>query len=503
MKPLTAFLALPLLAQAPEPLRLTEKDAVALALRQGLVPRSAQARRDALKAGVRQEEGAFDWTAGLSAGIAKLEAEDANPRTSGLNNLFFSDTRTTAFQRGLGLWVEKPLITGGTLNISLAPSYLFQDVNQTNTLAGTSTSASLGYATQNPYGGRVTVGLTQPLLRGFGPAAAEARLRAARKLAEAADLDYRRDLLREITFTDSLYWNVVFARQNLADKRTTLTLAQKQLEEDRERVTSGMLAPLELPAVEASVLERERQVLSAEALLQTAEAALAAEILPEEVAPPLLPTDAPTPVPLTLSLEESEHLALQLRPELQAGQAQLQARRILEKEAENRALPQVDATLAYTGGSATHDRLDPVLTDLSASRYPGYFAGLQVRIPIGNRAALGVLDRRRAERLSADLDHRSLRQGILLEVRQGYSTLKAAEKEVEALAKALEFREKSLEAEQEKLDNGLSTSFFLLQREDELDQARTALTLARVSYRKAYTAFLQATGQLAVDALRP
>jgi outer membrane protein len=501
MRSLIPFIALPLLAQAPtsQPLRLSEKDAVGLALRKGLAPQSARSRRDAVQAVVTQEEGAFDWSVAVAAAVTKLESEDANPKTSGLNNLFFSDSRNTTYLRSFGASVEKPLFTGGTFSVTMLPVYLSQDINQTNNQFGSSTTYPLSYSTMNPYGGRVTVGLTQPLLRGFGPAAAEARLRAARKFAEAGDLDYQRFLIREIAVTDALYWDFVFARQNLADKRTTLELAKKQLEEDRERVTSGMLAPLELPAVEASVLERERQVLSAEALLESAQASLLAEILPETDPVEILPSTDPELQPMAMPLDEAERTALRERPELKASTAQAQARRILEGEAENRALPQLDATMAYTGGSASHDRLNPVLTDWSDGRYPGYYAGLQLRIPIGNRAARGVLQRRRAERLEADLDQRLLRQTILLEVRQNYSTLKASEKEVDALAKAFEFREKSLEAEQEKFDNGLSTSYFILQRQDELDQARTALTQARTAYRKNLTSFQRAIGRLGKD----
>ncbi|HJV89525.1 MAG TPA: TolC family protein [Holophagaceae bacterium] len=502
MRPLLPFLSLSLLAQtgpAPVELRLTEKEAIALALRQGLAPQSARNRRDAIRSGIVQEQGAFDWSVGASLSVSRLESEDANPKTSGLNNLFFSDTRSTTYLRSFGASVEKLLFTGGTFSVSMLPTYLSQDITQANHTFGSSTTYPLAYDTQNPYGGRMAVALTQPLLRGFGPAATEARLRAARKFSEAGDLDYQRDLVREIALTDSLYWDFYFARQNLADKRTTLELARKQLEEDRERVQSGMLAPLELPAVEAAVLERERQVLSAQNLVETSRASLAAEILPETATPEILPSDEPNPVPQAFTLEEAERIALEERPELKATRADLQARMILETEAKNRTLPQLDATLAYLGGSATHDHVNPVLSDWSAGRYPGYYAGLQLRVPLGNHAARGALDRRRAERLAADLDSRALRQAILLEVRQSFSTLKASEKEVEALTKALEFREKSQEAEQEKLANGLSTSYFVLQRQDELDQARTALTLARTSYRKTLTAFLRAIGRLGAE----
>ncbi len=501
MRTIRLCLSVPLLAAtlgaADSAVQLSRKEAIGLALSKGLFPQSALQRRDVVRAGIGLEQGAFDWSLFGSLSALKLEGEDNNPKTSGLNNLFLSDSRVTTFGRSFQAGVEKPLFTGGTLSLSLAPTYGFQQVSQVNQTFGNPTLYPLAYDTLNPYGGRVTLALTQPLLRGFGPQAAEARLRAAEYLAKAGDLEYQRALIQEIATTDGLYWDLVYARQNLANKRQAHALALKQLEEDRERVASGMLAPVELPAVEASALEREEQSLAAEASLATARARLVAEIFPGQSAPSdLVPTDAPEVLPTPMGLDEAERLALEQRPELKVAAAGLQARQVLEREGQNRTLPQLDASVAYSGGAASAGSISSVMSDWSAQRYPGYTLGLQLRVPIGNHAAKALLAQRRAQRLESELELRTLRQNVLLEVQQAHNDLRSSAKSVEALGKALEFREKSLEAEATKLENGLSTSFFVLQRQGELDQARTALAQAKITFRKAHTAFYKAIGGL-------
>ena len=204
-----------------------------------------------------------------------------------------------------------------------------------------------------------------------------------------------------------------------------------------------------------------------------------------------------------MGLQEAERIALAQRPELKGAAAALQARRVLELDSENRTLPRLDAFAAYSGSAASRGSIGDVVSDLTAQRYPGYALGLQLKVYLGNHAAKALVSQRRAQRLEAELDIQGLRQTVLLEVQQAHNDLRSSAKGVEALTKALEFREKSLDAESTKLENGLSTSFYVLQRQDELDQARTALAKAKIAFRKAHTAFYKAIGSLGEDLIKP
>jgi len=67
---------------------------------------------------------------------------------------------------------------------------------------------------------------------------------------------------------------------------------------------------------------------------------------------------------------------------------------------------------------------------------------------------------------------------------------------VAAAARTLTYRVQNLNAEQKKFENGMSTNFFVLQRQDELDGARTAELQAQINFAKAITAYEKATGLL-------
>ncbi|MEO1087719.1 MAG: TolC family protein, partial [Acidobacteriota bacterium] len=56
--------------------------------------------------------------------------------------------------------------------------------------------------------------------------------------------------------------------------------------------------------------------------------------------------------------------------------------------------------------------------------------------------------------------------------------------------------EKNLEAERKRYENGLSTSFQVLEIQEDLSEAQSSEVAAIIGYRQALTAFHVATGEL-------
>jgi outer membrane protein TolC len=135
-------------------------------------------------------------------------------------------------------------------------------------------------------------------------------------------------------------------------------------------------------------------------------------------------------------------------------------------------------------------------TDWAQDSYPGYYVGLKFSCPIGNRTSRARLAQARAATRDSELTLADTRTGVLLEVEHAFNDLTAARKEVEAADKALAFRGESLDAEMSKFKEGMSTSFFVLQRQEELDQARTNDLDARIDAERARTRFERAMGTL-------
>ena len=481
----------------PAATRLTHRQALQLGLTHLFQARIARELRAELRQAPEVERGAFDWQLNASASTGRTEYGELNPRASGLDTLYLTDTSTTQATRTAGLGLSRLTPWGGSLNLNLVAGSNAYAVQQTNQTLPAGPAATLGYDTLNPYSGNLNLGFTQPLLRGFGRRATEAKLRAALEQAEAADDSFRQRLAGLLTFVDSLYWDLAYARQNLTNKTVALELSRKQLQEDQDRVASGMLAPIELPQVEATVAEREKQLSSAQARVKNAEAALLNNLYPEGDRPATLEgLDAPKAGPEPVSLPEALAAALTHRPELSAGKHELLARKILEAAAENTTLPKLDTQVSIIRGSGTQPEVSGVWNDFNQGRYPGYYVGLTFAYPLGNRAAKARLSQARAAARSAEYQVKDLRTTIDLEVQQAYTDLTTARKEVESTDKALLFRNQSLEAEMTKLENGMSTSFFVLQRQDELDQARSADLESRIAVEKARTHLERAMGTL-------
>jgi outer membrane protein TolC len=483
--------------EAPATLRLTHEQALRLGITNLLQSRIARELRNEIRQAPEAARGSFDWLLAASAADGRLETGDYNPRASGLDNLFLTNSNVTLDARSASLGVSKLDAYGGTVNLSLNTGYNAYGVQLTSQTLPVGPMGSVGYNTLNPYTGSLNLSYTQPLLRGFGRAATEAKLRAAIDQARGADESFRARLVQLLTLVDNLYWDQVFASQNLENKKVALKLAQTHLDEDQEQVKAGMLASIELPQVEAAVAEREKQLYAAEAGLANAQQALMENLFPDPDRPDALDlVDAPGPGPLPVPLSEAKASALSHRPELAQAHYSLAISRTLEKAADNAVLPQLDTQVAVLRDTTAHGDVNGVLTDLNQGHYPGYYVGLSFSYPIGNRTRKAQLSQARAATRSSEFLVKDTRTAVNLDVELAYTDLITARKQVEALDKALSFRLLSLEAEMSKLENGMSTSFYVLQRQDELDQARTADLEARIASEKARTSLARAMGTL-------
>lgn len=469
-----------LVAQDPAPaapLRLTLQEAITTALKNNLQVEISQADRDFTKAGVLGAEGAFDWN--LSGSLSWKRQESGSANGNHANDL-------TTQSRSLSAGLDKAFDWGGALNLEYAPSYRLQSY----TLSGAKVSPY-------PYSGAFTATYTQNLLKGFGRQVSDANLIVARKSAQAADYQFQKEIIKLVADTEAQYWDVVNSQKKLENKKQALALAEKQLRENKIRVEVGTMAPIEVTSAEAAVAQREQEIISAEADLLNARDALIQALFPRGNRPASLePTDAPALGRAQMSEAEAERMALEHRVELKGAQLDLESKQVLEGAAKNGLLPTLNATVGYTGDSASWDGLSNVNKDLTKATYPGYSASLQFAMPVFNRAAKGKLIQARANRRSSELGLKDLQLGIKLEARTAVRNLEAAEKSVKAAEKTRIFREKDLEAEQKKFENGMSTNFLVLSKQNDLDSAKAQELQAQITYMNAVTSLEKALGNL-------
>ncbi len=483
-----------MMAQTPAPAagaeQLTLQQAIQTSLKNNLQVSIAEQTRELAKGNLLFNEGNFDWILNANANVNTQK--DNQSGTFGPTKTPFTQD-STSWSRSLTVGTSKNFVWGGNFVATYSPTYnnslshtVFAGVDQ-----GTS------YSTDTPYDGKFSATYTQHLLSGFGTKSNATALIVARNGAKAADYQFQQSVIALVAQVESQYWDVVFARENLENKQASLALAQKQLKENQIRVEVGTLAPIEVTSAEATVAQREQDIIAAEAQLKNAVDALIRALYPAEGQPAALnASDEPSVAPMPIDEPAAEQRALDNRVEMKSAQLDLESKKIQEEAASNHKLPQLDLSVGYVGNAGNADKLSPVNSDLTGLKYPGYNVGLTFSMPIMNKSAKGSLAQARANMRASELNKRDLELGIRLQVRQAYRNLEAAGKGVSAAEKTRVFQQKTLEAEQKKFENGMSTNFFVLQRQNDLDTAKANELQARINYAKAITALEQATGNL-------
>ena len=125
--------------------------------------------------------------------------------------------------------------------------------------------------------------------------------------------------------------------------------------------------------------------------------------------------------------------------------------------------------------------------------------GVQLALPIRNQAARSDVIRDELTVRQQQIRIRQLEKQIRLEVTNASIAVDQARETYEATKSERIFQEQTLADEQQKLEVGASTSYFVIQYQRDLAAARSAEVSALANYQKAKTALQRATGTILED----
>lgn len=356
----------------------------------------------------------------------------------------------------------------------------------------------------------------QPLLRDFGRLPTERNVMVARNNIGASKETFEVQVAGVIRTVAQNYWNLVEAREQLGVAEESLRLAEELHEQNKIRVEVGTLAPLELIQSEAGVATRTDELIRAQIGVGNAEDDLRQVLnIPEgelwEVR--IVPRTPPDITRIEVDTAEAVAHALEERPELARKRIQNENLVIDLRLAKNRVRPRLDFAATYgfngLGGDATlRDFLtgeiiseapgdySDALAQVEDGEFDGWSYAVNFSIPIQNREAKA----RRAvaeiavERAEAELSQLELQ--VSTEVRKAARAVVTAEALVDSTRVSRRLEEENLRAEQKRYENGMSTSFQVLQIQEDLAEARSNAVQAEAGYRKALIDFYRATGTL-------
>jgi outer membrane protein len=367
----------------------------------------------------------------------------------------------------------------------------------------------------NPvYSGALGVQFTQPLWRNRSIDNSRRQIRIQKKRLEQSDADFRRRTIEIISSVQAAYWNLVFALRNQQNQITNLNLARENFRRIEAQIAAGAAAPFSRAEVQTELANRESELLSSVQQVSIAENTLKQLILRDprnqEWHSQLVPTDNPSFDSTPVNLQDALTEARANRPELKRLNLQQDINKIDIQYFRNQTKPQVDLTggLSTTGlsGTPTPDAIQAgtvpqnlvggygrTLRNLFSFETRNIVVGVNIQIPFRNKTAEANLAGARIQQTQTEALQRSQEQIVEVEVRNAAQSVESSRQRVLTARAARESAEVQLEGERRLYQVGRSTTFLLIQRENELANARNQEIRAETDYNKALAELQRAT----------
>jgi len=376
---------------------------------------------------------------------------------------------------------------------------------------------------------------TQNLLQGFGFLPNQRFIRIARNNREISDVAFRLQVITTVDQIENMYWDLVYAYENVRVQQESLTYAQKALEDSKRQAQVGTAPPIQVVSSQSTVATGQQNLIVAQNNLQLQQL-LMKNALSRSIEDPvlaeadLIPTSG-MEVPQQESVIPTQDLindALRHRAELVESRIDLQSRDINTKAVRNAMLPTLQA-FAYYGGSGVGGDINPLvpncadttsnfcldptkapppfrtsnsvsysgtLNQLINSTAPDKGVGLSLNIPIRNRLAQSNQVRAALEYRQAQVRQHQLENQVRIEVRNAQFDVRQNRAAVQAAQSAVDLARQTLDADQQKLRVGLTTQTAILQDAATLTSGESNLVSAKAAYEKSRIELDRATGLL-------
>ena len=378
--------------------------------------------------------------------------------------------------------------------------------------------------------------VTQNLLQGFGSLPNLRFIRIAKNNREISDVAFRLQIITTVDQIEDMYWDLVYAYENVRVQQESLTYAQKALDDSRKQAQVGTVPPIQVVSAQSTVSTDEQNLILAQNNLEL-EKLLMKNAVSRSIEDPVL-AEADVIPTSTMQIPQQEaaiptqdliNEALAHRAELAESRIDLNSRDLSSKAVRNAMLPTLDA-FAYYGGSGVGGVVNPALlppicnaavsTCFSGTTAPPPFAnggpvgyggtlnqlvngtapdkgvGLTLTIPLRNREAQANQVRAELEYRQAQVRLHQLENQIRIEVRNAQFDVKQNRASVQAAQYAVDFARQTLDADQQKLKVGLTTTTAILQDASVLTTSESNLVSAKAAYEKSRIELDRATGLL-------
>jgi outer membrane protein TolC len=410
---------------------------------------------------------------------------------------------------------SQSFLSGGTVNLSY--NNIIQDQNSFRSTVNPFTTSS------------IDLNFSQPLLQGFGFAMNNRTIRVAKNNLRATDYVFQQQLINTVANVVQLYWNLVSSNQQVEVQKRAVDVSQKLYDDNQKQVDIGTLAPIEIVRAEAQLATSQQALVAAQSLALQYETVLKSAVSRNGLADLAIMdahvvTTDPIRIPEVEAIQPIQDLvskALDNRPDLAQSRVQIDNAEIALTGTKNALLPLLSAVgdmrsnaligaqngvigpvSPTTGLVQTPPLADPfflggyggVLGQLFARNFPTYSVGLNLNIPLRNRAAQANVATASLNLRQNQLQVQRQINQIRVDVQNALIGINQARAQYQAAVKGRVLQEQTLDADQKKLALGATTVYQVIQDQRDLTTAAAAEVAALATYASAEIQLAIATG---------
>ena len=401
-----------------------------------------------------------------------------------------------------------------TYNAGLTKNFTFGGGVASATLNNSRQASNSNNAFYNPqFNSLWTFAYTQPLMRDFRIDTQRRQLIVSQVNREISDVQLRASMTNLVSNVRNAYWDYVFTTQAVEVARQSFDLASKLVQDNQIRVEVGTMAPIDVVQAQAEQATRRQGLVAAENARRTAELALKRLIVSGTEDPnwaaTLDPVDRPDFQLEPIDTETAIRAALSQRTDLEIAKKNVENNTTTLGYLRNQTLPIVDLQVNYglqgVGGPylvrSNNNALGSQITEtvpggvaqalssLFENRYPRWTAQVNLSYPIGLSSQEAAVARARVQLSQIQAQLRQLELTVANDVTNAAIQVRNTSESVQAAQVARELSQRRLEAEQSKFEVGMSTNYFVVQAQRDLNDARNSELRVILNYRKALVEF--------------
>ncbi len=369
------------------------------------------------------------------------------------------------------------------------------------------------------YRTRLVASFRVPLLRNLIWDQDWTRVKQTRVLYGIEEENFRRQVMDTVQSIEIAYWDLAAAEEEEGVAEKSVETAQELLRQTETQYEVGVVSRVEVTEAEAGLALREVELIRATNAHQNAQDDLMDAVLGRGLRPgselEVTASDRPDAyIAYEIDVEEAARKAFENRPELAGARQEIERRQIEVKFRNNQRLPQLDleASYGFNGLSGSTNKAPNIFGEPRAPivGIPRNYWGSQdtfdnaqdasvrglLSIPLLNKTARSNATRASIDLRKAGSQLARLEQDIIVDVRRAARTLEAAQKGIVAAERAVTAAEEQLRAERIRLEQGESTPFDVLLRQQEFVRSQSELIDAIRIYRNSIVALDRQQGTI-------